>query len=131
MSDLDRRLQDALSIDDQAFLANLENERGLFAQIAEAYRGPLRYITALASIGAFAATALGLWSICEMISAESTRGLILWAAAGWAAWTVQIALKQWIFDRMNLMSVLRELKRIELRLVMLEQRQTAAAARPQ
>jgi hypothetical protein len=125
MSDLDRRLEAALSVDDQAFLDSLENERGLFAQIAETYRGPLRYMTAAASIGGFAATAVGLWSIWEMFAADSTRGLILWAAAGWAAWTVQIALKQWIFDRMNLKSILRELKRIELRLVLLERQRPA------
>lgn len=55
-----------------------------------------------------------------MLEAETTRELILWAAAAWAAWTVQIVPKQWGLNRMQTLSILRELKRLELRIARLE-----------
>ena len=57
-----------------------------------------------------------------MFDAASTRELILWAAAAWAAWTLQIGLKQWIWSRVNTLSILREMKRMELRMAALEAR---------
>ena len=84
------RLRAALEADDETFLNSLEKERGLFAQIGETFRGPMR--------------------------------LILWAGAAWAAWTLQIGIKQWIWSRVNTLSILREMKRMELRMAALEAR---------
>lgn len=122
MTDLDNRLRAALSADDEAFLDTLEKERGLFAQIGESFRGPMRAMTVVANIAVLIATAVGLWAIWQMLAADTTRGLILWAAAAWAAWTLQIGLKQWISSRIQTLSVLRELKRLELRLARIEER---------
>lgn len=116
------RLRAALEADDEAFLNSLEKERGLFAQIAETLRGPMRTMTVVANVAVLIATAVGLWSVWKMFGAASTRDLILWAAAAWAAWTMQIALKQWIWSRMSTLSVLREIKRMELRMAALEAR---------
>lgn len=122
MTSPDDRIRTALSADDEAFLAELDAERGLFAQIADSFRGPLRNMTIVANIGVMIATAVGLWAVWRMLEADTTRGLILWAAAAWAAWTFQIAVKQWIWGRMQTLSVLRELKRLEYRLARLEDR---------
>lgn len=122
MADLDNRLRAALSADDEAFLDTLEKERGLFAQIGESFRGPMRTMTVIANVAVLIATAIGLWSVWQMFQADTTRGLILWAAAAWAAWTLQIGLKQWIWSRIQTLSVLRELKRLELRLARIEER---------
>ena len=122
MADFDNRLRAALTEDDDAFLDSLEKDRGLFAQIGESFRGPMRFMTIAANVAVLIATAVGLWAIWQMLSADSTRGLILWAAAGWAAWTLQIGLKQWIWSRIQTLSVLRELKRLELRLARMEER---------
>jgi hypothetical protein len=122
MTDLDNRIRAALSADDEAFLNSLEKERGLFAQIGESFRGPMRFMTIVANVAVLIATAVGLWSVWKMFDADTTRGLILWAAAAWAAWTMQIGLKQWIWSRIQTLSVLRELKRLELRLARIEER---------
>ena len=122
MTDLDNRIRTALSADDEAFLNSLEKERGLFSQIGESFRGPMRFMTIVANVAVLIATAIGLWSVWKMFDADTTRGLILWAAAAWAAWTMQIGLKQWIWSRIQTLSVLRELKRLELRLARIEER---------
>lgn len=130
MTSKDERLRAALAPDDEAFLASLDNGRGLFAQIGESFQGPLRAWTIAVNVGVLVASAVGLWAIWRMLEAETTRGLILWAAAGWAAWTVQIAGKQWLWDRMNTLSILRELKRIELRITRLEAFQASPVESP-
>ncbi|MFN3816894.1 DUF6768 family protein [Brevundimonas sp.] len=116
------RLRAALEADDEAFLNRLDKERGLFAQIGETFRGPMRTMTVAANVVVLIATAVGLWAVWKMFGAASTRDLILWAAAAWAAWTLQIGIKQWIWSRMNTLSILREIKRMELRMAALEAR---------
>ena len=116
------RLRAALEADDEAFLNSLEKERGLFAQIGETFRGPMRAMTIAANVVVLIATAVGLWAVWKMFDASSTRDLILWAAAAWAAWTMQIGIKQGIWSRVNTLSILREMKRMELRMAALEAR---------
>lgn len=120
MTEFDDRLRASLSPDEREFLDSLEEERGLFQQLGDTFRGPMKGWTIFANIFVMIATGVGIWAIVEMLSADTVRGLILWAALGWAAWTMQIGLKQWLWDRMNLLSVLRELKKIELRIIQLE-----------
>ena len=116
------RLRAALEADDETFLNSLEKERGLFAQIGDTFRGPMRTMTIAANVAALIATAVGLWAVWKMFGAASTRELILWAGAAWAAWTLQIGIKQWIWSRVNTLSILREMKRMELRMAALEAR---------
>ncbi|MDP3853875.1 DUF6768 family protein [Phenylobacterium sp.] len=120
MTEIDERLRASLSADDEAFLDGLDRERTLFAQLGETFKGPMRNWTIVANVAAIIAAVIGVWCVWRMIEAETTRGLILWAAAGWAAWTVQITVKQWILQRMQMLGILRELKRLELRLARLE-----------
>ena len=48
------RLRAALEADDEAFLNSLEKERGLFAQIGETFRGPMRTMTVVSLDRSFA-----------------------------------------------------------------------------
>ncbi len=120
MAQFEEALARGLSADDEEFLRDLEDGRGLFAQLGSTFQGPMRLWTMVGGVVIFAATGLGLYSVWRMLEAETTRALILWAAAGWASWTAQIALKQWVFDRMATLTILRELKKVELRVARLE-----------
>ncbi|NHK27072.1 hypothetical protein FF098_004030 [Parvularcula flava] len=126
MSDFDDKLREGLSgplsADDRAFLEKLDSEKGMFESIGFSFQGKLKVWAMLATALTFVMSALGLWAVWQMFQADTTRGLILWAAAGWAAWTMQIGLKQWLWDRIRMLNILRELKKIELRLARLEER---------
>ena len=122
MSTFDEDMRRSLSAEDQAFLRDLEDGRGLFAQLGATFHGPMRFWMMFGWVFIILITAVGFYAIWQMFQTETDRGLILWAAAAWAAWTVQIALKQWVFDRMHLLTILRELKKVELRLAHLETR---------
>ena len=120
MSEFDDRLRHDLSADDEAFLRDLEDGQGLFSQMGPLFRGPMAGWVWVANIVTVLATVAGLYSAYKFIVAGDTQSMLLWAGAAWAAWTMQVALKQWMWDRVNHLGVLRELKKIELRLVQIE-----------
>lgn len=120
MSDFDDRLRQDLTKEDEAFLRDLEDGQGLFSQVTPLFRGPMAGITIIAQIVTLIVTGIGLYAVWKFIQAPEIRDMLLWGGAAWAAWTTQVALKQWAWDRMNHLGVLKELKKIELRLVQLE-----------
>lgn len=117
MSTFEDRLMSSLNADDEAFLKELEQDSGLFQQLGMTFTGPLKYWTAFAFLLSFAIFAVSLWAGYNMLQAETVREVILWGALfGWASLGVGLT-KIWFWMRMNHLNVLRELKRIELRLV--------------
>ncbi len=122
MTQFDSRVKAALDADDEAFLRQLDEERGLFAQIGDTLAGPLGGWTKLVAFGSVVFIIIAVFAVWQMINAETDRALILWSAAALAAVFTQGMIKQWFFERMNLLTVLRHLKRIELRIAHIEER---------
>ena len=118
MTVYDERIRGALDADDTAFLASLETERGVFRQYGDTFKGRMGWVVMIANVFIFAATAVGIYAIWGFVNAEGTESLIRWAALGWAAWTLQIAFKQWLIDRMNLQTMMIELKRLRAEMAM-------------
>ncbi len=116
MSIADERIRAALSADDEAFLAGLDQERGLLAQVGDMFHGPMGRWTVLVYVIGTGVTALGAWTIFRMFSATDTRDLILWTAAALGCGLTVSMIKLWAWMRLNTLTTLRELKRIELRI---------------
>jgi len=120
MSDYDLKLRDGLTAEDEAFLKDLEGRRGLFAQIGDTFSGPLGAWTVFAwGLGLifFALSIVCFWKLTGV--ADAREGLV-WLAGALAGWISVGLIKIWFWLRMNHLSTLRELKRIELRMVRLE-----------
>jgi hypothetical protein len=122
MTQFDEALKEALDADDRAFLRELDSERGLFAQIGDTLTGPLGGWAKLVAFGSVLLGIMTVVAVWQMIVADTDRALILWTAAGLAAIFAQGMIKQWFFARMNFIALLRELKRIELRIARIEDR---------
>ena len=122
MTDFDDRLRTALDADDEAFLSELESERGMFAQIGDTFSGPLGGWAKLIFVILFPMSAFMLYAVWQMFTVEGPRELILWSVGALAGAIAVGLVKQWFFERMNLMAILRELKRIELRIAKIEER---------
>jgi hypothetical protein len=120
MAQFDQKLKGALDADDEAFLRRLDEDRGLFAQIGDTMTGPLGGWAKLVLVNSVLVVIVMVGCALMAIGAESDRAAILWSTAALAALFVQGMLKQWLFERMNLFTLLRELKRIELRVVRME-----------
>ena len=120
MSDYEKKLVEGLNADESTFLRNLEDNRGLFTQYAATFDGPMKLFTWIAFILTLVVSGVALWATYRFVTGAEVREMLLWGGAAWAAWTVQIALKQWQWARINQLAVLRELKKIELRIARIE-----------
>ena len=113
MTDIDDRIRDVLDEDDRAFLDSLDNNRGMFRQIGDVMGGPLG---GWAKLMAGVSIPLGIAMIVllyQAITATELRETVLWSTAVLAALIAQGFLKEWFFNRMNMLSVLREVKRLQ------------------
>ncbi|MEO1553061.1 MAG: DUF6768 family protein [Pseudomonadota bacterium] len=117
MSSFEDRLLTSLSADDEAFLKELEDDVGLIQQMGSIFSGPLKYWTAFAFAQSFVFVGISIWALIEMFQATSLKMLVLWFSLFFGTMLAVSMIKIWIWMRMNHLGVLRELKRIELRLV--------------
>ncbi len=119
MTDIDRRISDSLDADDRAFLASLDEGRGLFLQIGDTLGGPLAGWTRLAAASSIAVTLGAVFAAWQLLTVQDTRALVLWAVAVLAALLVQGFIKLWFFSRMNMLAILREVRRLHVQVALL------------
>ncbi|MEM6857224.1 MAG: DUF6768 family protein [Pseudomonadota bacterium] len=113
---------DTMSADDWAFLESLEDDRGMFRQIGDSWKGPLGGWAKLVFGLSLALGLLFLYVLWNV--AHSTDHPIIhaiWAIAGVAVLVILGFAKEWMFARMNMLTVLREVKRVQLEVVALRE----------
>jgi phosphoglycerol transferase MdoB-like AlkP superfamily enzyme len=121
MTRYDDRMKDALSTDDETFLRDLEDGRGLFTQLGATFTGPMGGWGIYAFIMAFVMFVLLLVSGWNAWQAETVEAVIVWSAVSVSLVIALGLVKLWLFMRMNQMALLRELKKIELRVARIEE----------
>lgn len=119
MTSIDDRIASALDEDDKAFLDSLESDRGLFRQLGDSWRGPMggwaKFAFALAVIGGV----LMVFVAIQVVHTRDPIGHTVWAIALLALLTMLGFIKQWMFERMNMLAILREVKRLQVQVAML------------
>lgn len=116
MSDYDLKLKDGLTAEDQAFLKNLEEDRGMFSQIGGTFTGPMAGWTVFAWILSLVFFALSVFCFYKLMSVTEWQQGLLWLAGATAGWFSVGMIKIWFWLRMNHLATLKELKKIELRI---------------
>ena len=124
---IDDRIRAALDEDDKAFLASLESDRGLFRQLGDSWQGPMGGWAKFAFAISVVFGALMLGAIWKVVHTSNAVEHTLWAIALLAVLMMLGFLKQWMFERMNMLTILREVKRLQVQVAMLqEERDTKA-----
>ena len=119
MTDKDDRIADALSDDDWAFLETLEEDRGMFQQIGDSMQGPLGWWARFAFVIAIA-IGIGLaYSFYRAVTADTTDAILGWGLTSIALLIMQGFLKEWMFARMTMLTLLSELKRLQVQVALL------------
>lgn len=123
MTDKDDLITAALSDDDKEFIASLDTDRGLFQQIGDSWKGPLgswaKFAFFLAVV--FGIALMGL--IWKLLHTSDPIEHNLWAMAVLAVLIMQGFLKEWMFNRMNMLTILREVKRLQVQVALLAERE--------
>ena len=119
MTDIDDRIRGALDEDDKAFLDSLESDRGLFRQIGDSWRGPMGGWAKLAFFIALVGGVLMIFVAIQVAHTRDPIGHMIWAIVLLGVITMLGFVKQWIFERMNMLAILREVKRLQVQVAML------------
>lgn len=117
MTSFESRLKDSLTAEDEAFLKNLEEGESLFGQLGSTFSGPLKVWTGFAFVLSFAFFGIAVWAGFRMYAATEPRLMVFWLGVFLFAMIAVGLIKIWFWMRMHHLALLRELKRIELRLV--------------
>ena len=112
MADFDHKLR-------ASFLRDLEGDRSVFSQLASTFYGPTGLMSKVVFLFIVVFTALMIMTAWQAFHVETARATILWSAGFIACLIPHLLLRMWLFDRANHFAVLRELKKIELRIVRL------------
>lgn len=115
MTTFETRLKESLSAEDEAFLRNLEEGESLFGQLGSTFTGPMKFLTGFAFVLTFAFFGIAVWAGFNIYSAAEPREMVFWLAVFIFGMVSVAMLKMWFWMRMNHLALLRELKRIELR----------------
>jgi len=121
MVDIDDKITSALDADDKAFLDSLDDGRGLFTQIGDMFDGPLSGWTKVVFVAPMIIGLALLYCVVQLFTAEATREIILWAVGVIALLILQGFTKDWLFSRMNMLSILREVKRLQVQVALLSE----------
>ena len=91
-----------------------EENSSLFGMLFATWRGGMRYWVLLMNVVAFLFTVLLFYCGYQFWIAQISTQQIFWGVAFIAVLQVQISLKMWLFMEMNRMSMVREIKRVEI-----------------
>ena len=120
MTEIDDRIRAALDDDDRAFLASLDNRRGLFGQIGDSLGGPLGGWAKLVFVMTFVLSLVMVYAVWRMFVAAELREVVLWATSVVVLVMAVGFMKDWLFSRMNMFFILREVKRLQVQVALLE-----------
>ena len=122
MTNLDDELRARLSAADEEFLADLESEQGFFEQLRATFKGRQAWVGIMIVLVSFTLVGLSFWFIWEAFHATSPKIVVLWMGGAILGFTGQGILRLFLTSRMHMLAVIRELKRVELRLIKLDER---------
>ena len=126
MNDTDELISRALTAEDRELLAR-HGEPGYIHQALGLFRGPegwvgvLAYVTALAAFAGFAFAFWRLWTAIDSLSA------VRWGVVALLAFQYSAMMKSVMGTRVEANRVLRELKRVELRVALVQEARTQGA----
>lgn len=114
MSNFDRELRQALSDEDETFIADHLDETGFYSEVFGSLKGPGSLIHRMTWLGIMVFCFILFFAIWKFFQAETVRDQILFASLVIMANSAQIALKIWFNMRLNRRAIIREIKRLQL-----------------
>jgi len=118
VNDLDRKIREALASED-AELSLRTIDAPLLEQVIDTFRGRNRWLVVLAWVFTTVWMAGAVVSGYQFLHADGERAMIAWAAGFGVCVLAVASLKIWYWMELSKNAVLRELKRVELRVVRL------------
>ena len=121
MSKLEDEIRSALlAEDDSDEIKELMEEKSFVAQTASLFKGKMAWTTYVTYIGLFVMFGLGVWGIFQLLEAEMPREIAVYALIVNFAFLVVLMNKLWLWMQINKNAAVREILRLELRILELQ-----------
>ncbi len=120
---IDELIRETLNVEEAQFYDSLE-ERNLFGKLGEVYKGKMGWLIVVMNLVTLVFLGLFVYCLVQFFETNDTNMLIKWVLGGFICWSFMAMIKLYIWMQMNRNDVLRELKRIELQLAVLKERNT-------
>ena len=121
-SQLDREIRQALSAEDAQLYEQFAVEPSLLELALQTLSGRNRWLSVLAILIGVIFMALGVFSLWQLLQAESVHALVRWSLGFVFCMAAISMMKIWYWMEMQRISVTREIKRLELQVALLAQR---------
>lgn len=122
MSRIDELIEQALNEQDQALLNDMANEPGYFRQAFGLFRGRLGWVMWLVMVVQLACFGAALWALWHLFGASELMSAIRYGVVAIVLVQIGTFLRGFMGDHFEANRILREFKRLELRLVQLNSR---------
>ncbi len=117
MNDIDEQIRKALNEEDRAAIAQIGDQAGLFEMIGMSLRGRQAWLTYYMWVLGLATFVFGLYAVNEFFSSDEIASQLAWMLAINTCLAVFIVIKVIGWMQMNKLETMREIKRLELRLL--------------
>lgn len=119
MNDIDEKILEALSSEDQEVMANYNKELGLFGLMAESFKGKLGVWMIIFFIMILVFAVVSFYSIINFFCVEEIIPKLNWMAISLIAVIAVIFLRLTYWTQLIHLSTIREVKRLELQVSLL------------
>lgn len=117
MSDIDNKIRNALNEDEKRMITELQEQAGFFDMLGMALRGKQAWITWYMWILGFIVFVLGVYFFIQFLDSEDLKTSLAWILGIHICISVTITIKVISFTQMQKLELMREIKRLELRLI--------------
>lgn len=121
IKELDDLIKETLSKEEAKFYEELE-EKNLFGKITDVYKSKMGWLAIVMNIVHLSIFVFFVYSLVQFFDAETTRDMIIWSSAGFLSMIFMAMMKLYVWMQMDKNDILRELKRIELQISVLSQK---------
>lgn len=119
MTDLDKKIREALREEDSELFDEFAGEASIFEMLMETFRGKHRWLVFLTMFWTLVFLVLGVLSVVRFFRAEDVHDTVMWAAASAFFLSGVTMMKVWYWMELNKNAVTREIKRLELQIARL------------
>ncbi|OGT69974.1 MAG: hypothetical protein A3H44_14695 [Gammaproteobacteria bacterium RIFCSPLOWO2_02_FULL_57_10] len=121
MSDLNKKILDAMRNSKDELVAT-DDDTGLFKLIGLSFKGPLRFTVMFVMLLVVVFVGLALYCAWQMLGTSDVGAKVDWAAGLVVSFIIVGLLRLWYFLELNRLSIVREVKRVELQVALLAER---------
>lgn len=122
MNSIDEQIRKALADEDQKAIAELDNEAGLFDMLGMLFKGKQAWMSWYMWAAGLVIFGIGIYAVFQYIDSTDIKTSLSWGLAIIACMLVISMVKIMTWQQMQKMELMREIKRLELRVMMMTEK---------